>query len=45
MGKHDSDEGLGFFLGGAETIKNIDEEPEYNNPKILKLKKNIYKCL
>lgn len=23
MGKHDSDEGLGFFLGGAETIKNI----------------------
>ena len=22
MGKHDSDEGLGFFLGGAETVKN-----------------------
>ena len=21
MGKHDSDEGLGFFLGGAEAIK------------------------
>ena len=21
MGKHDSDEGLGFFLGGAESIK------------------------
>ena len=25
----------------SETIKNIDEEPEYNNPKILKLKENI----
>ena len=23
MGKHDSDEGLGFFLGGAEAIKEI----------------------
>ena len=22
MGKHDSDEGMGFFLGGAETVKN-----------------------
>ena len=22
MGKHDSDEGLGFFLGGAEGIKD-----------------------
>lgn len=21
MGKHDSDEGLGFFLGGAEAVK------------------------
>ena len=29
----------------SETAKNIDEEPEYNNPKILKLKENIYKCL
>ena len=25
----------------SETIKNIDEEPEYNNPKSLKLKENI----
>lgn len=23
MGKHDSDEGMGFFLGGAETVKNV----------------------
>jgi len=23
MGKHDADEGMGFFLGGAELIKNI----------------------
>lgn len=23
MGKHDSDEGLGFFFGGAEAVKNI----------------------
>ena len=22
MGKHDSDEGMGFFLGGAENVKN-----------------------
>ena len=22
MGKHDADEGLGFFLGGAEAVKN-----------------------
>ena len=25
----------------SETAKNIDEEPEYNNPKSLKLKENI----